>query len=820
MTFLDTTGIGLLPARPSDHAPVATRVHAPTWTRRTFALAIMSIVAIAAVAFAVWPLTGTIVPWDSKNQFYPMFRFLGDALRHGTVPLWSPYQFGGYPSVADPQSLLFTPTMLVFALISPYASMRVFDAVIYGHLVIGAIGMLGLGRRWHWYPAAAVLAALIFVFGGAASSRLEHTGMIISYSFFPLALWSLQAALDRRSLRLALVAGACVTLTAIGRDQVAFLLCFALVGAIARQVLLSDDRRAYLRERAPVLLVAGAVTLVAMIVPILLTLQFLHASNRPGITYGTALAASLNPINLLTLVAPNVFGSLDHGRVYWGPGAGTRIGIDWTDSTIDYLFVGSLPLVLLVWHGLAGGRLLERGARSFSILLACALFYAVGRNTALFGYVFDWMPGVSLYRRPADATFVVNIALAFSSGYLLHRFIEEGSPSLDLSEPIAAMRPVLTSIATAWLVGSGLAFAYQAGHLDRSLRALASALLIVFAAGILLAVMRTPKRRVVAAALLVAGTAGQLVWRNAASALNAEPLSWYTANAELLPDQARGIAALRQDMAEHRLAGVDPRVEVQGIDGPWQNAAMILKLQNVVGYNPLRIGAYERAVGVGESTNDAKLRGFPDTFRGYNSRLAALMGLDYLILDQPFATLPRFFPRPRATLVYGGKHFFVYRLLNASVPRVHLATRVLAVDSDDVIDDGEIPRFDLKREALVDQKDIPRLDDTSLIHDTAQPLPLEQVSTRASGATVARYADNAVSIEVDADRSGVLVLHDIFYPGWIATVDGRETPVLRTDLLFRGVEVPAGHHRVEFTFHPFALRNLLAAATSLHRGAE
>lgn len=815
MTFLDTTNIGLLPARPSRHAPAAARVRAPAWTRRTFALTILGVVTVAAVAFAIWPLTGTIVPWDSKNQFYPMFRFLGDALHQGTVPLWSPYQFGGYPSVADPQSLLFTPTMLVFALVAPYASMRVFDAVIYAHLVIGAIGMLGLARRWHWYPAAGMLAALIFVFGGAASSRLEHTGMIISYSFFPLALWSLQAALDRRSLRLALAAGVCAILMAIGRDQVAFLLCLALAGAAVRQVLLAGDRSTYLRERAPVVLVAGAVTLVAMIVPILLTLQFLHASNRPGITYGTALAASLNPINLLTLVAPNVFGSLDQGRVYWGPGAGTRIGIDWTDPTIDYLFVGTLPLVLLVWHGLGGGRLLERGARSFSILLVCALFYAVGRNTALFGYVFDWLPGVSFYRRPADATFVVNIALSFSSGYLLHRFIEQGAPSLDLAEPIAAMRPVLTSIGTAWLVGSGLAFAYQAGHLDRSLRALAVPLVVVLAAGAVLVVMGTSKRRSIAAALLVAATAAQLVWHNAASALNAEPLSWYAANAELRPDQARGIAALRRDMAEHRQAGVDPRVEVQGIDGPWQNAAMILKLQNVVGYNPLRIGAYERAVGVGESTNDAKLRSFPDTFRGYNSRLAALMGLDYLILDRPFATLPRYYPRPRATLVYQGKHFFVYRLLNASVPRVHLTTRVLSVDSDDVIEDGEIPSFDLKREALVDQKDIPRLDDTSLIHDTTQSLPLEQVSTRGSRATIVRYTDNAVSIDVDAEQSGVLVLHDIFYPGWIAAVDGRETPVLRTDLLFRGVEVPAGHHRVEFTFQPFALRNLLAAARSI-----
>src|SRR3712207_8459964 len=38
------------------------------------------------------------------------------------------------------------------------------------------------------------------------------------------------------------------------------------------------------------------------------------------------------------------------------------------------------------------------------------------------------MPGVNLYRRPADATFLINIALAFAGGYLVHRYVTEGLP--------------------------------------------------------------------------------------------------------------------------------------------------------------------------------------------------------------------------------------------------------------------------------------------------------------------------------------------------------------------------------------------------------
>ena len=77
---------------------------------------------------------------------------------------------------------------------------------------------------------------------------------------------------------------------------------------------------------------------------------------------------------------------------------------------------------------------------------------------------------------------------------------------------------------------------------------------------------------------------------------------------------------------------------------------------------------------------------------------------------------------------------------------------------------------------------------------------------------------NSVLIEVDTEQAGILVLHDIFYPGWQATIDDVPVPVLRANILFRGVEVAAGHHLVRFEYHPFSLENLTAAASSLlHR---
>ena len=239
-----------------------------------------------------------------------------------------------------------------------------------------------------------------------------------------------------------------------------------------------------------------------------------------------------------------------------------------------------------------------------------------------------------------------------------------------------------------------------------------------------------------------------------------------------------------------------------------------VKLEDTLGYNPLRIATYEKAVGVGESANDYNLRSFPDTFRGYNSRLAALLGLDYLILDRPIADLPRHFPRARATLLFSGVQFFFYRLDHAQVPRAVLAERVRPVDSDSVIDQGAIPAFAPGVEALIDTSDVARLTRGTAIAASDGAAAAVDPSA-ASSATITRYGDNTVTISVDAARPGVVVLHDVVYPGWTATVDGVAMPVLRADLIFRGVEVAAGHHTVEFVFHPLSMHNLIAAAGSL-----
>ena len=55
-------------------------------------------------------------------------------------------------------------------------------------------------------------------------------------------------------------------------------------------------------------------------------------------------------------------------------------------------------------------------------------------------------------------------------------------------------------------------------------------------------------------------------------------------------------------------------------------------------------------------------------------------------------------------------------------------------------------------------------------------------------------------------QPALLVVADIYWPGWQATVDGAERPIYRTDYLFRGVVVDAGDHVVRFVYRPWSQR--------------
>ncbi|MCI0628415.1 MAG: YfhO family protein [Acidobacteria bacterium] len=61
---------------------------------------------------------------------------------------------------------------------------------------------------------------------------------------------------------------------------------------------------------------------------------------------------------------------------------------------------------------------------------------------------------------------------------------------------------------------------------------------------------------------------------------------------------------------------------------------------------------------------------------------------------------------------------------------------------------------------------------------------------------------NRIAFEARLSQDGYVLLNEIDYPGWKATVDGQPAEILRADGIFRALWVPAGSHRIDFRFWP------------------
>ena len=104
------------------------------------------------------------------------------------------------------------------------------------------------------------------------------------------------------------------------------------------------------------------------------------------------------------------------------------------------------------------------------------------------------------------------------------------------------------------------------------------------------------------------------------------------------------------------------------------------------------------------------------------------------------------------------------------------------------------PDFDVRRAVLLDP--LP-----------AALAPPDAFHSDASGRVeITHDAHERIRLTSAAATPGVVVLSDAWFPGWEARVDGVATPVLRANLAFRAVAVPAGEHEIELRYRPHSLR--------------
>jgi hypothetical protein len=167
-------------------------------------------------------------------------------------------------------------------------------------------------------------------------------------------------------------------------------------------------------------------------------------------------------------------------------------------------------------------------------------------------------------------------------------------------------------------------------------------------------------------------------------------------------------------------------------------------------------------------------------------QVLGLLGARYVVAS-PKARLGRDELRP----VYEGRdaRVFANRL---TMPRAIVARSVsVAADENDELAAIGDPSFDPRRDAVVRVDQLP-----------ASGAPV----SGAGSVRVVAQRNARVTLRATLKRPSLVVLDDQIAPGWSVTIDGRPARALETDMVLRGVVVPAGSHEVVWSYRVPGLR--------------
>jgi hypothetical protein len=318
------------------------------------------IAVIVAVAGVLAPMTlgGRLASSADLDAFYaPLASFLHDRLAAGDLPYWAPGAFSGQPFLADAQSgVTYPPMLLASWLLDPIDALR---AVATFHYLIAALGTYALARQLGASRTGSAFGAIAFAASGHLVARSAALGLLGGAAWLAPALALAEAgATARPSRRPAALAGLAFVLgmhLASGSQQLAALtLATCVIWLWAR---------------------AGTVGLISAAIAVVLAL-------------GVAAVALLPRLELLRYATASGYVDPDGiGSFLFGDRRGLvgRFGVSSSEIATLYLGAATPALAIIGWRC---GRREGAPVRLLFWLIAFSLAWATG----LAGWLMDPLP--------------------------------------------------------------------------------------------------------------------------------------------------------------------------------------------------------------------------------------------------------------------------------------------------------------------------------------------------------------------------------------------------------------------------------------------
>ena len=754
-------------------------------------------VIIGAPLLLFWPLWagGRVLYWGTPLlQFYEWRSLVVEAYRSGHFPLWTQALGNGFPLLANLQSAaLYAPNLLYFFVPAEHGMgySVLLHVMLAGFFMYGFARSLGLGRT------AGLVSALSYMLGGYFIGRVQFIGMANAIPWFPLWLWlGGRVMRERRAADVVLLGLGIAAPFLAGNAQLWYYGLWFLGLYVLYLGLTQTPIGARVLTSWGLMAVALVIGLLAAAAQLLPTAELAGLSQRStGADLDFAMTYSFWPWRLITLLAPNFFGSPAQGD-YWG----------YANYWEDCAYIGVLPFLLaLLSIAIWWRRRREAGHGTldlvpfFAVFSMVALVLAMGRFLPLFPLVFHYLPGFSFFQAPARLMLGYTLGMAVLAGI--------GVENLTASERWATLSRYLLAIALSVLAVL-IAARWLLPPLPETtfVSALGQLAILMVGAGLLL-LLRTrwpegPRRRAwnacvvgfVAADLLIFGwplnpTAEPSVYR-APTAIG----SYLRGQADSSPpfrifsfERYNYDVMFEQYFRFNAFGPPGSRTLHDLRESLIPNLPALERIDSANNYDPLHIGRYQDLIAaLGDEPGPSA------------PRLLGLMNVRYLVDDRPVDDFPPVYTQ--GPTIYEN---------TAVLPRAAIVYQARAVASPA----GQLavlssPDFDPTQEVILPE---PQTKLPSPREGEGEPVPIGERGEVAS----LSYEPNRVTMQVYLQRPGYLVLADTYYPGWQALVDGAERPILQANYAFQAVALPAGRHEVELQYGPASFRTglLISAVT-------
>jgi len=786
---------------------------------------------------------------DVQYYFYPYHALTAALIGNGELPLWNPYAFSGIPLIGDGQTAMFYPPNWLFFLLPGSAALN-YDVLL--QFSIAGVGLFLFARSLGLWRLPAFLGAVAYMFCGFLTARVVHLSILSGAALIPLLFLCIERALHTGTRRWFAAAAGAVALQALaGHPQVPVysalaIAIYTLVRAGERCWSTRDWRWLYrmlLRLLGIYLLGYGLAAI--QLVPWVELGSF--SPRAAGASFDFVFGSSMAGSNWLLFLFPYLYSSITPGLYGAQPlGIATAVKL-WEHSA----YVGILPLVLAAYALLGLSKLphrpitADRSATAadthptvtrqspaqprdpalrpaqassgvegsdvdassrwfslcaFALLLVVGLVIAAGKYTPFASLIY-YIPVLGKLRDVERALALVTFALAVLAAFGMQRLIAPGARPNRIVRPsllLLAFVIVLLPLSVVWLAQR------QPFQLIRDLQPqeLANLQLQRPNAGVPLALallsaallLWWSRRRAGAVSQALAVGLVLLDLGSYAAAFNP------TTDPQLYRRQPTVLAAFGAETAPFRKVtllpsnDLDNRTAQETLAVSW---GMVYGVEDINGFNSLQPRRYTDYL-FGPQVDDVSygLLNNVQLLRPQSPILNAL-NVKYVLMPSNIAPLPI---GNTFRQVYANAQVRVYENLNA-YPRAYFASTLRGETNPQallraVTADG----FDGRQLALVES-------------DQPPTIPPSADATTADKVTITQSRANQITLATNTAQPRFLVLSEMYFPGWHAMVDGIETPIYRTNYLFRGIAVPTGQHTVRFVYRPASV--LIGAGISL-----